>query len=68
MRTHIILPEMDALSATSKCDIYTVIDDQGHSVGLGDLVELAGSFNLHARVAFFVPILDNRYTCIAKRQ
>ena len=59
---------MHPLSAHSKSNINPVVDDQGHTVGLSNPVKLSGSFDLSPCVALFVPILDDRYTCIAKRQ
>ena len=60
-RTHIILPDMHALTADSHCYIDSVVDEKRHTILLGDGMEPPPSLYQKARVASLVSVLHHRY-------
>lgn len=54
---------MNPLSACSNSNIHTIINEQWHSVGLRDLVQLLGRFDQDCSIIYFVSVLDNGDAC-----
>lgn len=50
---------MDTLSADSQSDIDTVVDDQGDTIALGDLVQFGSCGDLNTGVTRLVSVLDD---------
>lgn len=60
--THIILPQVNTLSAHGQGNIHAVVYDQGDTIALGHLFDFSRSRNQNTGVTLLVTILDNRDT------
>lgn len=60
--THIILTQVYSFAPNSDSDVYSVINQQGHSIGLGDTVQLSRRVHQGSGVAGLVPILHYGHT------